>query len=140
MCLVTEQKKPIKLKEDMTVYKILGIRDRGYSGFNFEFDYRLGCVHETEMRFDNNSNTIWDSAVEYTYKDWENGEYTHVHNAFHSATEERKRALLMTMKSNKALSFDDFVLSKCTIPKGSLIFKDKTGLIASNQIIIDEIL
>jgi len=133
MCLITEQKEPFVAKEDITVYKTVEI-DKGdkkgvYSSYYGGFYYEFGKLYQDEMEADNSFESYFGNIVIQVYGDYSLDKYTHVHRAFHSMIFERLAF------SNRYLT-----IVECTIPKGSLYYEDKTGLIASNQIIINKII
>jgi hypothetical protein len=133
MCLITEQKKPIKIREDMTVYKNFrfGENKESFKPWNyiFKYSYKLNNLHAEEMTYDNCFQSWTDGITAEKYHDAKREEYTHVHKGFHSASTYKRAGDLAQVGC----------IIKCIIPKGSLIFKDKTGLMVSNQIILKEI-
>ena len=130
MCLITNWKSPRMAKKDIVVFK----------NFDCEFEDGLlspylGHVYQryelniTNMVADNKFNTYMGYAVlnAYPYCTEYNNTYTHIHEGFHAFTN-------LDYSSIYRLG----LTTKCIIPKGSLYYKDKTGLIVSNQIIIGE--
>jgi len=134
MCLITEQIKPTLLKEDMVVFKSLIDKGTYASAPLFDFDYEFDQLYEVEMKIDNIFESYADNKVEKAYllnfcgKGKEREEYlkkyTHVHDGFHSFTIPDR------------MIFSNTEIFQCTIPAGSLVLEDKTGLIVSNKIII----
>ena len=136
MCLITEQKKPIKIRKDRIVYKT------GYGGFvngkmrvlftpYNKFKYELNKLYETKFTYlpTSSKDAIGhDDMVTVAYG-WKservlNSSLIVIAAGFHAATKKQRL---------KTAYYD---LVECVIPKGSLIYEDKTGLIVSNKIII----
>lgn len=136
MCLVTDQQEPIKTTRNMTVYKMFQTTefDNIFSPWSdeHEFKYELNKLHKEKIRFDNNFESYMDDEVRDNYPNFRSRELTHVHNGFHSVKKQKRMDLFN--------QWEQEIKMKCIIPKGSLIFKDKTGLIVSNQIILKEVL
>ena len=141
MCLITEQKETEILKEDLIVYK----RFKLYKGeirpwcrrFYEKFIYNVGKIHKQPLGIDNHYESHHDSQVVNAYPSWQSASYTHVHEGFHAAlTYERlgKKGERRNNDTNVAVDYD-YV---CIIPKGAKVFKDKTGLIVTNTIILKE--
>ena len=139
MCLVTKQKTPTKTKEDTIVYKHCYMYDNNenevYS--TNDFLYEKGILNETELVINNIRDSVADHLVFLHYKidiwEWKyestDDVFKHVHEGFHSA------------KTKERISFYLWgTLCEFTIPKGSLIMEDETGLITSNKIIFNKII
>ena len=136
MCLVTEQKKAKILKKDLTVYKI--VTEYGgeiYGWLRDDYKYEIGKLHEEKLVANKKTGSITDYIASEAYNKnsedihWRyRNDLTHIHEGFHSA---------LILKRLSGLSFNDTIY-ECVIPKGSKVFKDKTGLIVSNQIILKE--
>lgn len=172
MCLLIfteENKKPIKLTEDLTVYKVLSVNrpllisEPGQheiltAPHNRHFKYELNKLYETQFTF-NESFKKADMVV-HSYMMKNHPEISDIHiNVFkyHNNIDEWKRDLIkvnlfsvcagfhsiLTMDRVKTYLniYDDYHsmgLYKATIPKGATIYKDETGLVVSNRIIINE--
>ena len=135
MCLITEQKKPLKIRKDLIAYKIVtkGSDNTFYPSFcGYDFTYKLGILHNQIITHDNDFESFHDRTAKCMYPDYKSHKYTHVHAGFHGA-QTKERLSMHTM-------WDGEVIVKYIIPKGSLVFKDKTGLIVSNQIKIIKII
>lgn len=134
MCLITEQLRPIKIRKDLTVFKVVTKEINGFSPWNeyYEFDYRLNTLYTESIGADNIPDSYADQIVIENYPYWRSEELTHVHSGFHSA--------LTIDRISNFCGWENTVRVKCIIPKGSLIYKDKTGLIVSNKIILKEVL
>lgn len=144
MCLITEQKKPIKIRKDYTVYKLVEFLNEKEirSFYNYNFTWELNKLYQTEIKkssilnacyFDLKSKECYQGKdgikyIEVLIEKLRNEELYSYGSGFHSAINKSR------IKSNL------YHIAECTIPKGSLIYKDKTGLIVSNQIIINKIL
>ena len=139
MCLVTEQKRVKILKEDLIVYKLFEISGDGISPWSgvYAFNYKVGKTHHQPLTVDNIPSSYHDITVGKAYgfininegKAFINNpiavKLTHIHEGFHSA---------LTLK-RLSYTFDCF---ECTIPKGSRVFMDKTGLVVSDTIILNK--
>lgn len=149
MCLITEQNKPIKIRKDRIVYKKvkLSFRQNTICSLNFgNFTYTLNKLYETDftfLNFDENEILAYDNIVnkayDYPFSDYDydypfsdNDKLIVIAEGFHSASAIKRFDMCDKYIQNA-------IIVKCTIPKGSLIYKDKTGLIVSNKIIVDEI-
>ena len=138
MCLITEQKEAEILKEDLRVYKRFTIALKfdnhelilpWSTYFRDKIEYKVGQLHKQQMRVDNIFESAHDNKASefYVIMGWRN--LTHVHDGFHSA---------LTLERLGKNEWKDFADYCCIIPKGSEVFRDKTGLIVSNQIILKE--
>jgi hypothetical protein len=124
MCLVTYQQKPKVVKKDMTVYKELSVYKGNVYSTHYGFVYEIGVLYSVEMRYDKHALYIADLIVSAAYPKWDSDKrLTHVHESFHASVHQDRPWYGLNYR--------------CTIPKGSLVFYDKTGLCASNQIIIE---
>lgn len=142
MCLITKQKRVKRAKEDIVCYKIVqrctSSKKQAVRADNFYFEYTLGKLYSTEMVADNIPNSYADNIVESHYKLLTGftriaSKLTNVHEGFHSAVsiERFKIAGYNIHNYNR-------IYVKCIIPKRSLYYEDATGLLCSNQIIIQE--
>ena len=137
MCLITKQKRVKILKEDLTVYKrFYQDPDGRILPWNPEFrdkiTYEVREIHKQPLKVDNNLKSIYDRHVGYAYNlkiGQQALKLTHIHEGFH--------AVLTYERLNKR-AYEDYVDYVCTIPKGSRVFTDKTGLIVSDTIILKE--
>jgi len=141
MCLITYQKEPIILEEDLIVYKDLIIKNNFiYSRF-FSMVYELNTLYTTKIASAKGNDICFydrDARLAYltTYEmigDWNDNPFTpeqfigkynlnSIGSGFHS--------ILDGMNGYRPVNF------KCKIPKGSEVYYDNSGLVASNQIII----
>jgi len=148
MCLITEQKEPIQITEDLIVYKVCNITYNVLSihsslsdieiiknviSQNSRFIYVKNVLNKTEFNVDNIFHTYADLTVA-TYYDINNNSYlaklTHIHEGFHFAFEPDRI---------KRYLHDTNLLCEFKIPKGSLIFKDLSGLGVTNNIIFNKV-
>lgn len=131
MCLITEQQKPHIAQEDIIVYKIL--KKTLVSMYQF-FQYKLGKLYHCEIK-ETNIATCFDDRdqkiLEKKYPNWDDiiPELKYFDEGFHSA-----------ISKNRLKSYvDDYHnIFKCTIPKGSEYYTEPSGLVVSNQIIINK--
>jgi hypothetical protein len=138
MCLITTQKKPSTAEEDIIVFKSLIKTNDKTATIPFQkYNYELGTLYKTKIKGSN----AW-LASDRIDADWLN---TH-HPDWHYGTDELiclgegYHATLTKQRAYILLNFADSYLYQCTIPKGSKYYKDATGLIVSNQIIINQII
>ena len=118
MCLVTKQIEPQIATEDITCYKV--IRKNMTSLYYKEFKWEFGKVYDTLIEQDKDE---FDTIT--------------IHRAFHSyeSLDELRQAYFITAQPCMTV--------KCTIPKGSKVYKGKHSDIdgyASNQLIINEVI
>ena len=139
MCLLTYQKEPKILTEDLVVYKIL---ERDFRAYTFKhFVYKVKKLYKTVItKIEINSyeddflfcDDLDQNYYEPLIKDlnYKEGEIVAIQKGFHSAK---------SVERVKQISFysNPFVV-KCIIPAGSEYYEDETGLCVSNQIIIVE--
>jgi len=128
MCLVTTDATIRIAKTNMIVYKIGAMSPKGkyfYSEMQ-EYRYTLGELNSCDISKPENDGLYYDVISSEYYEEMPNKQY--ISRGFHSA---RKKERFV-----HSYFFTDVV--KCTIPKGSQYIKDKTGLIVSNQIIINK--
>ena len=119
MCLITKMKVSTIAKKPITCYKVIH-KDMS-SLYHDDFKWEFGKMY-----------TSWIEAFERRT----NNDYT-IHQAFHSykTLEDLKRAYDMAT--------EPCLTVKCTIPKGSRVYKGKHGSIegyASNQLIINKVI
>ena len=135
MCLVTEQKIAEILTEDLTVYKRFWTDGKDLFPWSHEYreyvKYEVGKIHKQSLLVNNKEETFHDERSSLAYEDyWKSmKKLTHVHEGFHA---------VLTCKRLSKNRYDDYVDYVCTIPKGAKVFKDKTGLIVSDTIILKE--
>ena len=133
MCLITEQKRAKRIKEDMIVYKILTLDGSVLrSKYMWNFIYEIGKEYKTKItKQPYNNHILFDTYVSshYFYEAINENYLYAVEKGFHSCLQ-KERAAFHKIKDDKVF--------KCIVPKGSLVFKDATGLIVSNRIIIQE--
>jgi hypothetical protein len=134
MCLITEQKKPIILEEDLIVYKKVCMINKLISALVYPFIYELnklyvvGIVKNKFTRY----TTWWDMVVSDRYMlnlSDERNELIVIGKGFHSASKINR-----LLKNVNDLNRDKFKIMECIIPKSSEVYFDETNLIASNQI------
>ena len=138
MCLITEQKKAIRTTEDMIVWKVMEGNRSTCKGFGYE----VNKLYKTRMKQDYSFVKYGDSMVRSSYKEifrlvndhdgdvstWKKSGFIAIGSGFHSCAT-KARAEIMRVFSN-------YDLRSFLIPAGSLIYKDRTGLIVSNQIMM----
>ena len=120
MCLITKMTEPIIAEKDITCYKI--IRKDMSSYFYPIFKWEIGKIY-----------TSWLGVLE----DIGNGNSNVIHQAFHSY------ATLEALKMVYYKSIVPCLTVKCTIPKGSRVYKGRHDYIegyASDQLIVNEVI
>ena len=137
MCLITEQKKAMRTKEDMIVWKVMNGVESPYQGFVYE----QGILYKTNIKKDY-ENPCWaDEISRKAYvgvgdlvisnapeTSWKEAGYVSIGEGFHSCISEERALTLKDFFTENIRSF--------LIPAGSLIYKDRTGLVVSNQIMM----
>ena len=139
MCLLTYQKEPKILTEDLVVYKIL---ERDFRAYTFKhFVYKVKKLYKTvitkiEINSYEDDFLFCDDLDQNYYKplikdlNYKEGEIVAIQEGFHSAK---------SVERVKQISvYSDPFIVKCIIPAGSEYYEDETGLCVSNQIIIVE--
>lgn len=137
MCLITEKTKPIKIRKDRTVYKLFYKMMNGKLVTAHQYYvYEFNVLYKTEFSFldvDSDFACAFDSLVDEIYDKFSKRQHRTdlivIAEGFHSAS----------IPARFRLESDN-VIVECTIPKGSLIYEDSTGLIVSNQIIINKVI
>ena len=146
MCLITKQKEPIILKKDLKVWKVVneGEGEKDVRSLSFYFRYKLNKQYNQHLLMDNHPETYADDIVSEHYKfhkpsntfNQVASKMTNVHQGFHFY-KTLKRLNRAYHKERRKQNY--YVVIKCTIPKGSEVFYDETGLGVANQIIINKI-
>jgi len=144
MCLLTKQKIPTILEEDMVVYKRLskfGDNPKEFESSCVGFKYTLGEKYVTKLVFDKKPDSFADEMVRnhYKFSDLDNKTFkqvasrmTNIHEGFH---------FYVTIKRLTDSYFKSFhTMVECVIPKGSEVFFDETGLGVTDTIIIKKII
>lgn len=127
MCLVTTDATIKIAKKDMIVYKL---GTMSFSGKYFisemqNYTYLLGVLNTCVISEPDADGQYYDQLVFDYYQDLSNKKYITI--GFHSAK-----------KKDRLSGYSFTQIVKCTIPKGSQYIEDKTGLVVSNQIIINK--
>lgn len=143
MCLITTQKEPKILTEDRIVYKLMKPFENGViSPYHYQ-EYKFGELYKTQMQldddttnFDNVDGQAIDEFLEGTWRvdAVEEGKIIIIGAGFHSASTLER--LLQTIEEGFV---EQDIIVECTIPAGSEYFEGFTGLLVSNQIIINKI-
>lgn len=133
MCLITTQKTAKIAEEDIVVYKgLMQLSETECKSIYQWWVYTLGQLYKTEIQeddewcaYDSKATTFLNSQ----FRGWSNGEQEHVLKCigpgYHAC-------ITLDRLPN------DNNIYQCTIPKGSEYYVDATGLIVSNQIIINK--
>jgi len=136
MCLITNQKKPHTATCDMVVYKLL--RKNASSLYHSTMTYELGKLYKTKIMLGTSKYCFDDEDTDevtkaygcnwsYDYSIFSFGE------GFHSAIYPDR------FTSTVGHSFSGWqgkAIFECIIPKGSKYYKNPSGLIVSNKIIV----
>ena len=140
MCLITDQLKPRRIKENLLVFKMLkmDVDKKLYSPFLMysSCQWTESVVKETSLVFVKSiikecifADTM---SLDYYYAKYANSLYetkiTEVSRGF-SACISKARAKML-------LGCENWVIKECIIPEGSEIFTDETELIISNKMML----
>lgn len=148
MCLITEQKRAGVLKKDMKVYKVVRKYGETYCSPIQSFEWEWDTLYETDMGIKRNlvkfgyavvypslffgeKYSFVDKAAAEGYSGFR-GRLTVIHEGFHAYTT-RERINLEHWKQS-IYAFSDILCF--TIPVGAKVFRDATGLIVSDKIIL----
>lgn len=130
MCLHTKQLKPFTAKKDIHVFKLvckLLFSDDFRSPFQ-SFIYTVNEFNRTELLFSKSVSSFDPIATSDRDSMASNGiKFITISSGFHA---------ISTKLRVKTTNISELTLIDAIIPKGSLYYKDNTGLIVSNQIII----
>lgn len=133
MCLITEQKKAIRTTEDMIVWKVL--RKEGgcmFSMYRSGFYWELGVLYKQKL-LKSKDPSAYDMAVAGAYD---------IDIWGPCAPQLRDKALVAIGAGFHACETKERIDTSFgfkrpfLVPAGSLIYKDRTGLIVSNQIMM----
>ena len=136
MCLRTYQKEPEILEEDLIVYKQLEcINDDLVSPYQrneiilddpIYFKWTLNVLYQTKIEQTMDKQFAdWTSQKHYT-NFWDDESLLSYGPGFHSYNSKDRIKKL----------HGDFITFECLIPKGSEVYRDETGLLVSNQLIV----
>lgn len=139
MCLITKQKKPIILEQDIIVYKKMMCIVVGYASSVYHaFEYKIGKLYTTTIT-NSQRGRYADATTSDFYEEYfisiEDSEIKFdekviVYNeGFHFYTTKER--------ANKSRNGE---LWECIIPAGSEVYYDETGLGVTNQIIINKLI
>ena len=145
MCLITEQKRAKVAVEDIPCYKVLTYQRSQLKSPYQDFVYEVGKLYKVKFTIvRNHSDGVRfcsaDNVATDAYENWKVGSRWKkgtiaIEHGFHSC-KEADRALV---SCDSTVKFERCALVTCTIPKGAHYYEDVTGLLCSNQIIINEI-
>lgn len=128
MCLITKWIEPKVAETDIVCFKTM-YRKAGKIISSFEFfEYELDKLYQTEMQEDPTGSAYdgLDGKLLAYYIE-KNIPYKIIGAGFHAG-----------LTSKRLNNYGDDHTFLCIIPKDSLYYKDETGLIVANQIIIKE--
>lgn len=135
MCLITKQNKPIILKEDLIVYKLVRKwnSNKHYYSLNENFPYTFNELYKTTI--EESTTWVFNDLISQKYYNYLiiKERFFCFGQGFHFYLT-RKRAGLYQYGDSKG-SYRH-IMVKCLIPKGSKVIYDETGLGVSDQIII----
>jgi hypothetical protein len=152
MCLITKQKRPEILKEDLIVYKELNncwdstTNDYEIKSCLTSFKYELGVLYQTEIKeseIPRNFDTI---AWNLNFKPMSQKDRDLLYEQYSRLSDSTSDVRFFQELGYKVYGagFHSFeskyrtndINYECVIPAGSEVYRDKSGLIVSNQIII----
>jgi len=132
MCTITQWKKPRRTNRDIVCYKT-GCRaeDKFVSGIR-SFEYTLNELYEAplEESFEPEDICPADYVETEYYRGFTEETLRYIASGFHACLTVRGA------EQNKGIFADTRV--RCVVPKGSLYYKDRTGLIVSNRMIVEK--
>lgn len=136
MCLLTRQDKPIILREDKLVWKILTDNNDRANSIWCIYQYILGEINQTEIDLSIDVNAFDEpQRIKYLNEDYKllDGVKS-IGSGFHSFTniEECNRSFNRFTKYSSL----PYKIYECIIPAGSEYYEDETYLCVSNNIII----
>ena len=141
MCLITKQQKPIKTRKDLITYKVVQYSSHfGILSTVKHFRWNLNELYKTNIEESKNPKYCGQRVYDAYLEGYDAGSldifceergYKVLGQGFHCFSNRTYACEIMSLWESMA---------KCVIPAGSLVYKDKTGLIVSNQIIMTEIL
>ncbi len=147
MCLITKQEEPIILKEDLIVYKVLRRRNGSLAPYSMgrEFEYEVGQTHKTDIKVSIGKSIVadfeaWGAIEAVEEKELENCTESDLLDKLPSLGYKSFGPGFHFMTSKKRANEYPGVLVRCTIPAGSEVHYDMSGLGVANQIRIDQIL
>lgn len=140
MCLITEQKEPIILKEDLIVYKVL--RPDLESPMQY-FNYILGRFYEFGIM--PSKNPMWPDSVASEYYGKDNIQTKSPYNTITKGLYAYGEGLHFITSKERAYVYTEgiygqMVIVKCLIPAGAEVYYDKTGLGVTNKLKVIEVL
>lgn len=136
MYLITEKLQSKIAEEDIIVYKLLKIEDNVIKAPYEKFVYEPKKLYKTELQKTYESNTF-DTVTYLYYNNFSNysirkylilDQLICIGPGFHAA--------FHADRYDRGID-EDLSIFECTIPAGSEYYEDSTGLLASNQIIIN---
>ena len=138
MCLITEQKEPFIAQKDIEIRKLCKVvNGEIYNYFSsWFFKYELNTLYKTDMVANNIPENSFDSEVRIAYNlthksfEEEASKLTNIHEGFHSVLKDYESRNWLFKRT----------YAEGIVPKNSLYYLDKTGLIVSNQIILTKII
>jgi len=166
MCLITKQKEPIIITEDLMVYKILktGDGDVRYSYYNYsEFRYDCNQLYTTKIEtsdhlsfFDytarsivlEDCSSVFASCNDKSKKSFlSNNGFISYGQGFHFITDAgiklrspyKNNSYINKYKGNHLYPFRP-VMCKCIIPRGAEVYYDQSGLGIASEIIVTDII
>jgi hypothetical protein len=137
MRLITKQKKPVILEKDLIVYKQMEVVNGEVRSYYMNFSWTLNVLYKTEIEL--SRDCTWADGIVGNYYGFENltcreDLESYIHENFVIFSEGYH--FYQTIKRFE--SYKPEHIFKCTIPKGSEVYYDETGLGIANQIIINK--
>jgi hypothetical protein len=134
MCLITTQSEPEILEEDLIVYKILDIMLRAKHVY---FMYSIGKLYKTKIE-ETDDIKFYDMFARFHVieigpmeEDYDRAGLKVVIDKYNL------KCYGPGFHSFETIDRDNGINVECTIPKGSEVYRDGSGLLISNQIIIN---
>ena len=139
MCLITKQKRVGVLGKDMKVYKVVRKYGETYCSPIQSFEWEWDTLYETDMGIKRNvpypslffgeKYSFVDKAAAEGYSGFM-GRLTIIYEGFHAYMAPERANL------NDWFEGDKLIILCFTIPAGAKVFRDATGLIVSDKMIL----
>ena len=133
MCFVSENKKSKVAEKSFTVIKCFIKKDKKLRSCYKFFKWNIDKLYETEIEHSDEwcgHDSIHTSYLDRRFPHWTWGRNKNlicIGAGFHSLT---KEGVVLRY------CYPEFILYKCTIPKGAIYYQSATGEIVSNKIIV----
>ena len=139
MCLITEKTKPVILKKDKKVFKLVTYyNDNHVVSSMRNFHYELNQLYERKLTPCSGKGTAADDPSYNFYYQNENTDWLElitISEGFHFF-----RTITRIRKISKNRWDFNGAIARCIIPKGATVYYDSTGLGVASQLIIKDVI